>query len=280
MESIAKPLIRASIAVIMLFQVAALFSRQYFMRELLGTGFDPTIAKHLSYLIVPVILLVLLWPTLRQNKNPLRRLFRRPQSWPKIIMAGVGLGFTLLLARYTGVFALTSFGLLDTAPPGQAIDFSYYFACPTTTVLLLALFATSIATPLTEEIINRGLILGALSNRDPRIAVVTSAVMFAILHEPSAMPSAFVFGLFVGVQLLRSGSLWAPIIAHSTANLIITLKVQCLQASWLPEESAATPIIFGSAMMMLAVVSIAVAIWIVAAIIIRPGADHLLQTDS
>ena len=97
MERHSKPLICASIIVIMLFQVAALFTRQYLNRELVGTGLKENIAKDLSYLVVPIILLVLMWPILSKNKVPLRRLLRRPKSWPKMILAAIGLGIALRL---------------------------------------------------------------------------------------------------------------------------------------------------------------------------------------
>jgi membrane protease YdiL (CAAX protease family) len=116
------------------------------------------------------------------------------------------------------VFALTSFGLLETARPGGAIDLSYYFACPPLKVLILTVVVMSILTPLTDEIINRGLISGTMSHRDPRIAIAISAVPFSVLHQPSGMPNAFVFGVFVAIQLLRYRTLWLQLLrtAHIT----------------------------------------------------------------
>ena len=271
MERHSKPLIRASIIVIMLFQVAALFTRQYLNRELVGTGLKENIAKDLSYLVVPIILLVLMWPILSKNKVPLRRLLRRPQSWPKMILAAIGLGIALRLVWWCGVFALTSFGLAHTATPGNAIDISYYYSCPPLDALILTIIVMSALTPLTEEVVNRGLILGTLSERDPRIAIFVTAILFAILHRPSGIPNAFVFGLFVGVQLIRYRTLWAPIITHATHNFLITLDWECLHVSWLPEKPTTSTILFGAGMTIIGLSSTAVAIWLVA--FIRPGAD-------
>jgi len=271
MEPNAKPLIRASIVVIMLFQVAALFSRQYLNRELVGSGYDATVAKHLSYLVVPIISLVLMWPIVSENKEPLRLLLHRPKSWTKMIVAAIGVGFALRIVWWSCVFSLTSFGLLETARPGQAIDLSYYFACPPINVLILTVIVMSIFTPLTEEIISRGLILGAMSLRDPRLAVAISAALFAVLHQPSAIPSAFVFGVFAAVQLLHHRNLWAPIISHGTYNLLITLDWECLHAIWLPEKPAASAVLFGIGILLVGLTSAAVAIWLVA--FFKPGAD-------
>ena len=271
MEQNSKPLIRASIVVIMLFQVAALFSRQYLNRELVASGLDASTAKHLSYLVVPIILLVLMWPILSQNKDSIRRLFCQPRSWPKMILAAIGLGLALRLAWWSCLIALTSFGLLETARPGGAIDLSYYFACPPLNVLILTVAVMSVLTPLTEEIINRGLILGTLSHRDPRIAIFISAVLFSVLHQPTAMLNAFVFGVFAAIQLLRYRTLWAPIITHSTYNLLSTLDWECLHVTWLPQEPTTSTMLFGTGIALVGLAAVAVAIWLVA--VIRPGAD-------
>lgn len=277
MEQTAKPLIRASIVVIMLFQVAALFSRQYLNRDLVGSGYDATVAKHLSYLVVPIISLVLMWPILSENKGPLRQLLRLPKTWPKMFLAAIGLGFALRIAWWSGVFSLTSLGILETAQPGQAIDLSYYFACPPFNVLILTVIVMAVLTPLTEEIISRGLIFGTMTHRDPRLAVVVSAALFAILHQPSGIPIAFVFGVFAAVQLIHYRYLWAPIITHGTYNLLITLDWDCLHATWLPENPTASTVFFGVAIALVGLTSTAVAIWLAA--YFKPGADKLLQVD-
>jgi len=275
MEQKTKPLIRASIIVIMLFQVAALFIRSYLEIELVESGIDTKVAKHLSYFVVPVILLVLMWPIVLQNKDPLRRLLRLPTSWQKIIPAAIGLGVSLRLVWWSGVLTMTAFGWLDTAPPGQEIYLAYYFACPPIYVLILTVSVMSILTPIQEEIVNRGFILGSLSHKDPRYAVVLSAVLFAILHKPSGIPDAFVFGLFAGVQLLNYQTLWAPIIAHGTYNLLHTLDWACLHVTWLPEDPTTSTILFGSGTLLVGLISGGIAIWIVA--FMRPGADQPLR---
>jgi membrane protease YdiL (CAAX protease family) len=258
-----KPLIRASIFAIMLFQVAALFARQYLMRELVEPGFDATLAKHLSYLVVPAILLVLMWPIIRKNKKPLRKLFRRPKSWPAMILASVALGLMLRLTWWASIFAAGSYGWLEIAAPGHGIDLSFYFACPPTSVLFLTIFVMSMLTPISEEIINRGLILNALSQKEPRIAVVLSALLFAILHSPPAIPAAFVFGIFAAVQLLRYRTLWAPIIAHSTYNFLQIIDWECWHGSWTPEEPTAGSIIGGIAITLAGLTCLVVAVRIV-----------------
>jgi len=262
MEQSAKPLIRASIVVIMLFQVAALFSRSYLHIELEESGFNTTVAKHLSYLVVPIVLLVLLWPILWENKEPLRNLFRPPKSWPVMILASVALGLMLRLAWWASIFAAGSFGWLETADPGNGISLSFYFACPPTSVLFLTIFVMSVLTPVGEEIINRGLILGALSKKDPRIAIVLSALLFAVLHTPSGIPTAFVFGIFAAIQLLRYRTLWAPIITHSTYNFLLVIDWDCWHGLWTPEAPTVGSVFTGLALVIAGLTCLAVAVWI------------------
>ena len=271
MELKADPLIRTSIVAIMLFQVAALFARSFWQIELLESGIDATFAKHLSYLIVPAILLVLMWPILWSNRGFLRWLFRSPKSWPKLIIASVGLAFALRLGWWTTLFAASSFGWLDTTEAGSGIDLSFYVACPPQSVFLLSIFVMSILTPLDEEIINRGLILGSLSQKDPRTAVVLSAILFAILHEPSAIPNAFIFGLFAAIQIFKYKTLWAPIITHSTYNFLTVIDWECLHASWTPEEPTTDTIFIGVIATAAGLACLSLAIWIVA--YARAGTD-------
>jgi len=188
-----------------------------------------------------------------------------------VIAAAIGLGVTLRLAWWSGTFALNLFGLLETAGPGQGVEFTYYFACPSLNVFILTILVTAILTPITEEIINRGFIIGTMSNRDPRIAILVTSLLFAVLHRTSGMPDAFVFGLFAGVQLLRYQTLWAPIIAHGTYNLVIALDWGCLHVTWIPEGPTAATIQIGAAMTIASLLFFAVSFWLVA--YVRPGAD-------
>lgn len=274
----AKPLIRASIVVIMLFQVAALFARSYLQIELVEFGFDTTVAKHLSYFVVPVILLALMAPILWQNKNYLLGLFCRPESWPKMLMACVTLGLSLRVAWWATMFAASLFGWFDKAAPGQGSDLSFYVACPPTYVFLLAVVVMAILTPMEEEIVHRGLILGALSRKDPRVAVAISALLFAVVHNQSGMPNAFIMGLFLAIQLIRYRTLWAPIITHGAYNLLTILDWDCLHVTWLPSEPAAGTIFFGAMVMLVDLACLTVAIWIVA--YVRAGAEQSPRPQS
>ena len=61
-----------------------------------------------------------------------------------------------------------------------------------------------------------------------------SAMVFALLHNFSSVPYAFIAGLVLGVQFWRAASLWPSLITHSTVNSISILDWQCLTGRWNP----------------------------------------------
>lgn len=88
-------------------------------------------------------------------------------------------------------------------------------------VPLLGLGVVVVA-PLVEEALFRGVLLHRLAaRRGPRWALVASALVFAVLHWN--VPAMFVFGLFLGVLYLRTGSLAACMLVHAFNNLVPTL---------------------------------------------------------
>lgn len=77
---------------------------------------------------------------------------------------------------------------------------------------------------LAEEIFLRGVLFDAvMSWRGEHMAVIISAVAFALLHIPlygwSAIPLDFVVGLWLGSLRAVTGIFWAPATAHILADL-------------------------------------------------------------
>lgn len=100
-------------------------------------------------------------------------------------------------------------------------------ALPTNTQLLLngapvyfLLFGIFI-TPFNEETLFRGLMV-------PRMGIVLSAVIFALLHSGYASISEFigalVFGLVAGYVFKKRGSLYSTMFAHFLVNLLAILQ--------------------------------------------------------
>lgn len=85
---------------------------------------------------------------------------------------------------------------------------------------------TAILAPLVEEILVRGLFYRGLSNVIGRIpGMVISALFFAIMHGNLLQGMyAFILGmLFAYVYDMSGRNIWAPILAHASANVISVL---------------------------------------------------------
>jgi membrane protease YdiL (CAAX protease family) len=92
-------------------------------------------------------------------------------------------------------------------------------------------------TPIIEEAINRGLLLYSLLNNGRLFAIILSSVLFAIMHSPGSIATAFVGGLFFAAFALNRGTLWAPLMAHATYNGLIIVDWMCLNGTWNPQST-------------------------------------------
>lgn len=92
-------------------------------------------------------------------------------------------------------------------------------------LLLFALFAF-LGAPLTEELLMRGALWGALEHyRVPRYAIlIVTALMFAFIHEePWRLPILFCAGLALGTARMITGRIGASMVAHATNNFLPAL---------------------------------------------------------
>ncbi|MEM8883904.1 MAG: type II CAAX endopeptidase family protein [Planctomycetota bacterium] len=86
----------------------------------------------------------------------------------------------------------------------------------------IAQVAVFVAPPI-EEFLFRGLLLrGFLRTFSPGKAVVLSAFVFAVIHNPVSFVPVFLVGLCTAALFLRSRSLWPPIALHMVYNAIIS----------------------------------------------------------
>nr|WP_188986272.1 type II CAAX endopeptidase family protein [Saccharopolyspora subtropica] len=92
-------------------------------------------------------------------------------------------------------------------------------------LFLFALFAF-LGAPLTEELLVRGALWGALEHyRIPRYAIlVLTAMIFALIHqEVWRTPVLFVGGLAIGAARMITGRVAASMVAHATNNFLPAL---------------------------------------------------------
>jgi membrane protease YdiL (CAAX protease family) len=89
--------------------------------------------------------------------------------------------------------------------------------------LAVALLFVAFVAPLTEEMLLRGALWGALEHyRVPRLMILAlTALVFAFLHqEPTLTLALFGQGLALGTARMRTGRIGASMIAHATNNVL------------------------------------------------------------
>lgn len=77
-----------------------------------------------------------------------------------------------------------------------------------------------------EEFFFRGILLGDLLKEkvNPAVAIVTSGLIFALTHmEFQNTLAIWALGIFLGYLYYISGSIWLPVAAHFTNNILVVL---------------------------------------------------------
>ena len=87
--------------------------------------------------------------------------------------------------------------------------------------LVLLIVALAVGAPLVEELVYRGLLMGAARRRvNDVIALIGVAAFFALIHfRPVEYPGLFAFGLVLGVCVIATDRIGMSIVAHMAFNV-------------------------------------------------------------
>ncbi len=102
---------------------------------------------------------------------------------------------------------------------------------------ILSFIATAIVPALVEEFACRGIVLGLLKKYGQGFAIITSAIVFGIMHGNfEQIPFAILVGLILGYIYVKTNSIWTCVVVHGVNNAIsvifnylqnvITLEIQ------------------------------------------------------
>jgi membrane protease YdiL (CAAX protease family) len=221
-----------SLVAVLVFQVLALFVRDYLRLDLQQQGLNPYFARDLSYLVVPPILAMFMLPIIRANMHLLRDALDLKRVNLRLVVTAIGIGVLARLVWWLQLFARLLAGQARDSAAGDIAGPVFSFSCPPPQVMLVALLVFGCLIPIIEEVINRGLIQSWLMPRGKWFAIVASAALFAIFHVPASIPFAFIAGVVFGIQYSKTRSLWAPVITHASYDLLIILDWRCLNGVW------------------------------------------------
>lgn len=96
-----------------------------------------------------------------------------------------------------------------------------------------------------EEALFRGYVQSALQERlKPWAAIALTALLFAAFHlEPAGLPTYLILGAWLGWLRYAGASLWLPILAHGTNNLLALIQANVLgEAYWTAHVTTMLPL--------------------------------------
>lgn len=139
----------------------------------------------------------------------------------------VGAGLQLILSLVAYLIVVEVFG--GEAPTQEVVDAVAGAIGPAERVLVV--IGVVMLGPVAEELVFRGVLLGALRRtRGDRFAVVGSAAGFALLHllDPAALlavPFLFVVGVVAGRAVITTGRLGRAVAIHAGFNLVTVVAL-------------------------------------------------------
>lgn len=189
------------------------------------TGFDPSQPPDTGPLLLlafaPNILLGLVPAVFSWRKGRgLRSDFGIVPKW-RDVKVGLACGGAALLVSWVVSIVLIQ---LSGPPPESGLS-ALMQGERSIWLFLFALFAF-LGAPLTEELLMRGALWGALEHyRVPRYAILLlTALIFALIHgEMWRMPVLFLGGVAMGAARMITGRVSASMIAHATNNFLPAL---------------------------------------------------------
>ncbi len=154
-----------------------------------------------------------------------------------VAVFGATLGLSVLLTYLQDVYQ-KAFGL----PYPAALLEVLAIRTPFEGLLLTAGVVLAAAT--CEEALFRGYVQSTLQERlKPWAAIVMTAVLFAAFHlEPAGLPTYLLLGVWLSWLRFATASLWLPILAHGTNNLLALIQANWLgEAFWLANAALFIP---------------------------------------
>ena len=225
---------RIHVTALLVATVAALLARAWLQIQLVEYGMPRLRAADFSYIAALPVFILFAYPVARKDKMFIARQFRAADISLRIVLMAIVVGLLFRVAWWSQLVARISFGLTsgDSGVTHAGPVFSYQ--CPPLSVIGLGVLVSAILVPVIEEIVHRGYVQSVFKFRRPAITILTSTVIFMILHRLADWDFTFVAGAMLGTMYWLSGSLWAPVITHAVINFTPQLTWRCMTLQWNP----------------------------------------------
>ncbi|MDR0904563.1 MAG: CPBP family intramembrane metalloprotease [Oscillospiraceae bacterium] len=175
----------------------------------------------------------------------------------------------LLIALAIGAYFFISLGIGLSGLTKIFTSYEAVEASLSSGSILLQVLSLGIAAPLVEELCFRGITLNRLSNAPLWVAIAVQAVLFGVAHmNPLQGIYAGIIGLLFGYLYTQFRSIWVPLIAHATFNLVNVGLValgdigDIADVTEAAEEAMTTGEVVSSVVMLLCGLGVAVACFI------------------
>jgi uncharacterized protein len=172
-----------------------------------------------SIILASAITILLVWFNLKKEGRADKIGLFAPSKIP--LKETLGLGVALLAVSYGLTWAYSTYVIPGVDMQGEIK--ALLAALPKTPIYFLLQFvAVAIAAPIVEELLFRGYLQTALTNRfSPMIAILLASFLFALVHfQPYAIPALMLIGLTFGYLYHRTGSLKVNIALHVVNNAL------------------------------------------------------------
>ncbi len=141
--------------------------------------------------------------------------FKKPKKkdlLPYFLLGISFCAFANMTVSFLGAF-FSAFGMNYEVPYGENPSGILGF--------MLTVIATAVIPALVEEFACRGIILGSLRKFGDGFAIMTTAIVFGIMHGNfQQMPFAFLTGLVLGFITVKTKSIWIAVAVHFFNNFI------------------------------------------------------------
>ena len=161
-------------------------------------------------------------------------------------LAPVAFGFALGVANFFAIIAPIQYAAQSLLPESwrEIYDVADIFRGQSSVEMAFIVASVTVAAPVCEEFFFRGVFFqGLRAHGGPAMrALLFSAVVFSAFHlDPVGFFARVELGVLFGWLLVRTGSLWPAILAHTANNLVSTVLFLVARYFESPEEAASQP---------------------------------------